>query len=84
MSEKGGGQTQAADFDELLAQLRRQAAEAEQLTKQVQEEPQIPPPDDRLANAIAKNLAVVRRASDLPEKDAAAFEARIKDLEAGP
>ena len=82
MSEHGEAGARAMGVDELLDRLQKQASEAEELTKQVQAEPEEPPPDDRLASAIARNLAVVRRASDLPDKDAAAFEARIKDAKA--
>jgi hypothetical protein len=72
---------EAVDVDSLLKGLRDQADQAKQLSDEIQREPIAPPVGDDLIDEVSRNLATIRRATSLPNKDAADFKARIKGLQ---
>ena len=71
----------AVDVEGLLEGLRKQADSANQLSEEIRREPVAPPAGDKLIDEVSRNLATIRRATSLPDKDAADFKARIKSLQ---
>lgn len=72
---------QDIDIDDLLKDLKATAEKATKLSAALSEQP-VPSDDagDRLIADVAKNLANLREATDLPPKSASQFEESIKQL----